>query len=515
MKTAYSYVRLSSKRQTKENSTGQTRQLERAVAVCKDRGWQLSEKSFQDLGVSGFKGKNRLQGALAEFIKLAKTGKLAKEPVLLLEGFDRFSRQDIDEAEPAFLDLLNSGVDIHVAFSNRTFTKADTKDPIRRIEILVSMKQAHDFSAYLSTRIKSNREQRDKKISAGQVVRVSNIPRYYSFDAKSNSYVQTPAAKVVKRIVKDYVNGHSLYAISQALNKEQVPCIGYKKGTTWSRMVIRGILKNPALYGVHKDNEKFFAEPICDKDTYERIQVLLKQNSGNRGRFGSDYVNLFRGLAKCPVCGESMSAGVHFKNSKTGKLKKEPYRYLRCSSVSNSRPCTNRHNFNLKEIELEFFAVFQQQDPQSMFKPSDDGLKQKEITRTQTELDKISKRISALLDEDDLPEVKAKLQEWRKQREQLNTKLQDLHLSQSAATVQVENVINFKKLLADVRADKDHKGFNDGITALELKLKDNDVRRQVRDMLPSFISRIDFDTVRGEWRVYDLNGKPLYTSMPA
>lgn len=518
MKTAYSYVRLSSKRQTKDTSTGQTRQLEKADSVCKEKGWQLSTKTFQDLGVSGFKGKNRLQGALSEFIKLAKSGKLGESGtvVLLLEGFDRFSRQNIDEAEPAFLDLLKCGVDIHVSLINKTFTKDHTKDLASRIEILVAIKQAHDFSALLSSRIKSTQDLRDKKINSGQVIRTCNVPRYYAFDETGKSYIQTPAAEVVKRIINEYLSGTSLYGISQKLNTENVPCIGYKRRVKWSRMTIRGILKTPALYGVHKGNENFFTDPICDKDTFDRIQVLLKQNSGNRGRFGSDFVNMFRGIAKCPECKGSMSAGVQLFNSKTGKPKKQPYRYFRCSSVSNSIPCTNRHNFDLKKVEEEFFAVFLEQDPETIFKQDDDGgAKQKEITRTQIELQKTSRKISAYLDDDDLPEVKSKLQEWRKQREYLNAKLQELQLGQSATVVRAENIINFKELLANVRAEIDDGEFGNAVDALNAKLKDNDLRRRVRDMLPSFISRIDFNTVRGEWKVYDLNGKLLYTSMVA
>ena len=200
-------------------------------------------QTFQDLGVSGFKGKDRWQGALAEFIKLAKEGKLGDSPVLLLEGFDRFSRQNIDEAEPAFLDLLKSGVDIHVALVNKTFTVAHTKELISRVEILVSIKQAHDFSALLSSRIRSTQALRDKRINSGEIVRTCNIPRYYAYDETSKSYVQSSAAEIVKRIIRDYLDGHSLYSVSQRLNNEHVLCIGYKGGVKWSRMAIRGILQ--------------------------------------------------------------------------------------------------------------------------------------------------------------------------------------------------------------------------------------------------------------------------------
>src|SRR5436190_1301403 len=120
MKTAYSYVRLSSKGQIE--GTGAQRQMSKPSAICKDHGWILSPKSFKDLGVSAHKGDNRLKGDLSTFIQLAKEKKLGKEPVLLLEAFDRYSRQDIDESEPALLELLKMGVDVHIAFSNKTFT---------------------------------------------------------------------------------------------------------------------------------------------------------------------------------------------------------------------------------------------------------------------------------------------------------------------------------------------------------------------------------------------------------
>ena len=113
------------------------------------------------------------------------------------------------------------------------------------------------------------------------------------------------------------------------------------------------------------------------------------------------------------------------------------------------------------------------------------------------------------------------LKELKKQREALNTKLQGLQLSRSAQIVRSENIVDFKRLLADVKkpdeaftiADKE--GFEEGISTLEQKLRDNAIRMKVRDMPPTIISCIDFDTVRGEWTVYDLNGKRVYTSMPA
>lgn len=520
MKTAYSYVRLSSKRQRK--GTGEQRQLARPSEICKEKGWELSKKTFKDLGISAFTGKNRLKGDLANFIQLAKDGALAPEPVLIIEDFSRFSRQDIDESEPAILNLLRLGVDIHVAFSNKTFTKEATKDLVSRIEILVCLKAAHDFSANLSKRLKSAVKFRKEKINSGEVVKHPNTPRYYTWNKDKKQYEQNEASEVVKVIIKEYLNGSSLYGISNKLNDEKRKTIGYEGTAEWTRMSIKGILANKALYGAFYDNETYFNDPITDKDTFDRIQLLLKQNSGSKGRFGSDYVNMFRGLAQCPYCHGSMSAGVQYFNSKKGNRKatpkKQPYRYFRCSSVSNGKSCKNKHNFNLTDIEAEFFGVFLRQDPTTLFNVNGNKGYEKDMTALQKKLDGVSSKITGYLDMDiQLPELERKLKALKAEKETISKDIQELAMRNTQVAVSQENVLNFKKLYAAVSADEltldAADKFEKGIATLKEKLKDPSLRNTLRMMLPSFISRIDFDTIRGEWRVYDLTGKHIYTSL--
>ncbi len=174
MKTAHSYVRLSRKNQIK--GSGAERQLAKPEAICQANGWSLSDKTFW-FNIA-WKGKNRLKGDLATFIGLIKNGKLAAKSVLILEAFDRFSRQDIDESEPAILDLLKAGCDIHVAYANKTFTKDSTKNLVDRIEILVSLKAAHDYSQNLSKRIKDHRAIKARRMQGGEILRHHNAPRY-------------------------------------------------------------------------------------------------------------------------------------------------------------------------------------------------------------------------------------------------------------------------------------------------------------------------------------------------
>jgi hypothetical protein len=90
MKTAFSYIRFSSPEQAKGDSF--RRQSEKAEAWAKANGYTIA-KSWADLGVSGYRGRNARTGNFGEFLRAAKNGELPKDSVLLVENLDRVSRQ--------------------------------------------------------------------------------------------------------------------------------------------------------------------------------------------------------------------------------------------------------------------------------------------------------------------------------------------------------------------------------------------------------------------------------------
>src|SRR4051794_5242523 len=92
---AFSYVRFSSRKQSQGDS--ERRQTELAEAYCRRHGWTLSDKTFEDLGVSAFHGKNALVGNLGEFLRAVQSGTVPPGSVLVVESLDRISRQGIDD----------------------------------------------------------------------------------------------------------------------------------------------------------------------------------------------------------------------------------------------------------------------------------------------------------------------------------------------------------------------------------------------------------------------------------
>src|SRR3954471_20667924 len=91
----YSYVRFSSIKQAQ--GTGQRRQEDAAAAWCRSRGLELV-RDYRDLGISGFKGRNAADGALAAFLHAIEAGMVPPGATLLVENLDRLSRQQVNRA---------------------------------------------------------------------------------------------------------------------------------------------------------------------------------------------------------------------------------------------------------------------------------------------------------------------------------------------------------------------------------------------------------------------------------
>ena len=73
----------------------------------------LNETRYEDLGVSGWTGKNIERGRLGELIVALKAGKIeTKNTVLILENLDRFSRLPPRVAYNKLAEIIELGLDV-------------------------------------------------------------------------------------------------------------------------------------------------------------------------------------------------------------------------------------------------------------------------------------------------------------------------------------------------------------------------------------------------------------------
>src|SRR5262245_16904987 len=81
---AYSYVRFSTPDQAKGASY--ERQIEMAQAYARERGLELAETTYKDLGVSAYRHRNAETGALRAFLDAVEHGDIPRGSYLLVES---------------------------------------------------------------------------------------------------------------------------------------------------------------------------------------------------------------------------------------------------------------------------------------------------------------------------------------------------------------------------------------------------------------------------------------------
>lgn len=89
---AYSYIRFSSKKQEQGDSV--RRQTELAEQYAHANSLILSDKNFQDLGISAFKEGNR--PSLGDMLEAIEKGQIEQGSTIIIESLDRLSRRGID-----------------------------------------------------------------------------------------------------------------------------------------------------------------------------------------------------------------------------------------------------------------------------------------------------------------------------------------------------------------------------------------------------------------------------------
>ncbi|HCD4846973.1 TPA: recombinase family protein, partial [Enterobacter hormaechei] len=150
----YSYVRFSTPDQAKGDSY--RRQMEFASNYCKLHNLTLVEDlSFKDLGVSAYKGNNLKNGALGKFLELVVSGQIPCGSTLIIESFDRLSRQTAIKAQAVFFEIISAGITIVTAMDNRSYNLQSVADnPFDLMYSLMIMIRANEESETKSKRVK-------------------------------------------------------------------------------------------------------------------------------------------------------------------------------------------------------------------------------------------------------------------------------------------------------------------------------------------------------------------------
>lgn len=346
----YSYLRYSSVGQGEEFGGDSVRRQKELIAGFLESHNAEIVQSFEDLGISSFRGKNVKNlktAAFAQFLERVRNGEIEKGSYLIVEGFDRISRQRGLDTVKIITDLLYAHIRIYTLSDNRLYD-INAKNHLEQLLMLtVINERAHDESARKSDRQTAFWVGKRKRIEATKQQRVDSgiypaltarSPWWLAVDENKNYQVVSERAEEIRELIRllTFENFGAKRAC-QYLNSK-----GSAK--TWNVHYVWKIIHEEALIGHYLPVETQYSDEtagISYKQNGERLEhvfpailtetelnavrTALTERKGKRGGKKSfQQQNIFAGLVRCAHCGNTLR---QMKLKNRGK----EYFYLVCT----------------------------------------------------------------------------------------------------------------------------------------------------------------------------------------
>jgi DNA invertase Pin-like site-specific DNA recombinase len=337
---AYSYVRFSSPEQKKSDS--RRRQWDACEAFCKEHSLVLEKsRRFYDEGISGFRGKHRTEGALGKFLQLVEQKRVPPGSILIVEAFDRLSREDVLTAFNMFTSLLKNGIDVVTLVDRQWYSKDTINQNMGQLFIsLGALWSAHNYSSLLSERVGKAWGQKQQLAREEKKPMTEVCPGWLRLLKDRTHYEVIPErAKIVRLIFWLTLRGWGRGRIANLFNRHRnkVPMWGANKNKAeaWHYSYFQKILLSRTVLGEFVphtnrgaariplgDSIKDFYPRVIDEATFLRVQHRCQAPKGPRRDVA---LNLFQGLL---YDGDNPRYSMWFRDhGKKGK-RKETWAYV-------------------------------------------------------------------------------------------------------------------------------------------------------------------------------------------
>jgi DNA invertase Pin-like site-specific DNA recombinase len=364
MTIAHSYLRYSTPEQALGDS--ERRQVEKARLWAAANGHDYDD-SYRDPGVSAFRGRHRAVGALARFLDDVRSGRIPKGDLLIVESFDRLSREEPLKAFDLFREIIEHEITLVTGFASGS-PQSYNKERLKREHwllhvVLGEMSRAHSESQHKSERqlesyVAKRRLAREKKFPM-----TAQCPHWIMLVGEGNQqhYELNPEkAPIIRRIVRDTISGLGKWKICIRFNEEDVPSPTGKSG--WKPSTISRILASESLIGIYQPRKmvagrrvpegdpipEYFPAVVSEAEFWQARQATESRRKIG-GRKGESYANLVTTLGFCEICGGRLTYVDKGSGPKGGKT-------LRCSNGKRGR-CTNRSGYPYDLFERDLLHL--------------------------------------------------------------------------------------------------------------------------------------------------------------
>jgi DNA invertase Pin-like site-specific DNA recombinase len=378
--TGYSYVRFSSKKQ--EQGDSRRRQTDgRAEAYCKKRGWRLSGQTYEDLGVSAFRGKNALVGNLGEFLRAIREGSVRPGSALIVESLDRITRQGIDEGYDLIKQILKADVRIVTLSPEREFDRDATRSLSKgALEIQLILERAAEESERKGERVAAARQQERLRIrETGEVV-TRQLPAWITEGADGKPAIIPKKAAAVRQLFTLAASGYGTPSIVAKLIRDKVPPI--TREGRWTKSYVSALLRDRRVLGelqLYKGDQpdgepvrEFFPPAITEAEwlATRAAATARKRYPNLNGRIGKERVNVFSGLVKHARDGDSYQMTTCRTRGPGG----ETIRYQVLINSAGMDGTGRGYSIPYEPFERAILSCLQEIDPREVLNEAKDGI---------------------------------------------------------------------------------------------------------------------------------------------
>ena len=401
------YCRVSTTEQAEEGYSIDEQNI-KIREYCEREGHEIYNL-YEDRGISGKNITNR--PGIKQLLQDATENKF---DLVIVWKLNRISRKLLDILN--IVELLNKH---NIAFRSLT-ENFETETPSGKLQLNIMGAIGEFERETIAENVKMGLLARAKegRWNGGVVLGYDLVELNNEGKKRKNTVlkINEKEANTVRRIFELYSQGHGYKAVVNRINKE-----GHKtkRNGEFAVSTVKEILQNPVYigkirYNVRQDWSKKrrnninanpilsdgIHEPIIDVETWNKVQVILKERSKKHNKV-YDCEFPLTGILKCPVCGAGMTI-----NRSTAKRKDGTRRineYYSCGNWKNKGTAVCNSNSIRVEIADEYVLnkIMELINDESILRKVIDNINKNKSTKlkpTLEQLEQINKEIEKLTD---------------------------------------------------------------------------------------------------------------------
>lgn len=405
---AYSYLRFSTPEQSQGDSS--RRQTKAAKDLAERLDLDLQALTFEDLGVSGYRGKNVVKGALGAFLEAVDNGTVPQGSFLLVEDLDRLGRQKLLSAFDTFRAVLS-----RVNIANLKDGKVYDLDSLNSLSglllPLLDMDRANAESLRKEKISRANWAQKRRLAVEEQKPMTAIAPAWLRLEGGKYEVIEVRAA-TVRYIFELALQGLGKAAICRRLNSEGVATFttSRAKAKSWHASTIHAIMTGGAVVGHFQPCHSVFDDagkrtkvpngPVIENyypavvalDVFLRVKHSKAGISGKGKRHGIK--NALAGLAVCGECGANMVFVNRGAPGKSGKV----YTYLSCDAVRRKLSDCKAPSVSYGDVLGQVIALFDDFGDRYVATRADADSRQRDLESLDAQIADLQERVERLLD---------------------------------------------------------------------------------------------------------------------